>query len=129
MLSVSLTPKVSLFQGHGLSYTTFKYAGLKTTGRTVTAEVTNTGKVAGAEVAQMYLGYPESAGEPVRVLRGFSKVMLKPGASATVSFELGEHDTSIWGTEVGDWTPVKGEFKVSVGASSRDIRLTGTATF
>ena len=110
-----------------MSYTTFKYASLKTTGRTVTAEVTNTGKVAGAEVAQMYLGYPESAGEPVRVLRGFSKVMLKPGQTAVVQFEplSALSDMAIWSETTHSWEVVPGSFGVLVGSSSRDIRLTG----
>lgn len=115
--------------GHGLSYTAFTYSGLKVTGRSVTVEIANTGKVAGAEIPQLYLGYPEEADEPVKVLRGFSTVMLQPGGKNTVTFELGPTDTSIWDTAGGDWKAIKGEYKVSVGASSRDIRLTATATF
>jgi beta-glucosidase len=114
-------------QGHGLSYTTFKYSALKVSGRTISVEVANVGKVAGAEIPQLYLGYPAEAGEPRQVLRGFTTLTLQPGAKDTATFELEPQDTSIFDSAAGDWKQVKGEYKIGVGASSRDIRLTATA--
>ena len=67
-----------------MSYTTFDFSGIKATQDSVSLTVTNNGTVRGAEVIQLYLGYPPSAGEPPKVLRGFSKVELQPGASKTV---------------------------------------------
>lgn len=93
---------------------------------TVTATVTNSGGVAGAEVPQLYIGYPTSAGTPPKQLRGFSKLKLEKGASGTATFKLRRRDLSIW--EAGKWVVPSGEFTVSVGASSRDVRLTGKIT-
>jgi beta-glucosidase len=68
--------------------------------------------------------------EPPQVLRGFeTTAMLSPGGADSVTFPLGDHDTSIWNTEAGTWEAIKGEYTVKVGASSRDIRLTAKATF
>jgi len=63
--------------GHGLSYTTFEYSGLSFDAPSLTAtfQIKNSGSVYGAEVAQLYLGFPANAGEPPKVLRGFRKVM------------------------------------------------------
>lgn len=113
----------------GLSYTTFGYSDLTVSGRNISVEITNTGKVAGAEIPQLYLEFPEEADEPPQVLRGFETVMLQPGAKEVVTFPLGEHDTSIWSTEEAGWKPIKGAYTVKVGASSRDIRLTKKAAF
>jgi beta-glucosidase len=121
--------------GHGLSYTTFAYADLAAhvTGRgddvrvTVTCTVTNTGARAGKEVVQLYVGDPESeVARPVRELRGFAKVSLDPGASATVTLHLGARDLSYWSTAHGGWRLEPGAFELAVGASSRDLRLTTT---
>jgi beta-glucosidase len=134
--------------GFGLSYTTFAYSGLQTGAitassssgsapggdvslwdivATVTATVTNNGTVAGAEVAQLYIGLPSSAPEsPPKQLRGFDKIALNAGASGTVTFPLRKKDLSYWDSETGAWVLPTGTFEVSVGASSRDIRLTGT---
>ena len=113
----------------GLSYTTFKYSGLKVAGRNISVAVTNTGPYAGAEVAQLYLGFPASAGEPLQVLRGFEKLELQPGATQVATFALGPHDTSVWSVAEAGWSAVAGQYDVRVGASSRDIRLKTTATF
>jgi len=112
--------------GHGLSYTPFLYSGLKVQGRTVSCSVKNTGDVDGAEVPQLYLGFPASAQEPPKQLKGFQKVMLKAGDSATVTFELADRDLSIWDVSSSQWSVVAGDFDIMVGASSEDIRLTGT---
>ena len=117
--------------GAGMGYTTFSFANLKTseTGGNVTVSVdlTNTGGTAGAEVAQLYLGFPMHAGEPPRVLKGFVKTpVLRIGNTETVHFPLRERDLSIWDVETHDWAKQSGTFKVYVGASSRHIRVTGS---
>ncbi|WP_426571613.1 glycoside hydrolase family 3 C-terminal domain-containing protein [Aquihabitans sp. McL0605] len=129
--------------GHGLSYTEFDYADLTVevhdhpggsaasagwTGAprlAVRATITNTGPVRGKEVVQLYVADHEAAvTRPVRELKGFAKVALEPGESATVSFTLTERDLSYWSTRTGGWVLEPGMFEVAVGASSRDLRLT-----
>ena len=131
--------------GHGLSYTSFGYSALKVQPRaaggeggggsgssggsssTVSFTLTNTGTVAGAEAAQLYVRYPAAAEEPFRQLRGVNKTkVLAPGASRTVSFELTDRWLSIWDVEAHQWALVKGGFEIMVGAASDDIRLRGT---
>jgi len=95
----------------------------------VTARVANSGGVDGAEVAQLYVSLPASApATPPRQLRGFAKLKLAPGASGTATFHLRRRDLSYWDTARQNWVVPAGSFGVSVGASSRDIRLTGTIT-
>ena len=93
----------------------------------ITASITNSGAVAGAEVAQLYLSYPESAaGQPPRQLRGFAKLPLDAGESGTATFVLRKRDLAVWDVDGQQWSVPAGSFGVSVGASSRDIRLEGT---
>lgn len=116
--------------GHGLSYTTFAYSDLKvrTTGdgATATFTVRNTGHRQGAEVAQLYLGFPAAAGEPPRQLKGFSRVDLAPGRAQRVTIRLDARDFSVWDTGRHAWQPVRGGFTVSVGGSSRSLPLQAT---
>lgn len=112
--------------GHGLSYTSFEYSGLQVTGQTVTVEVANTGAVAGAEVAQLYLEFPSVAAEPPLQLKGFEKVMIPAGGKTTVTFELTDRDLSIWDPQAHGWCKVTGSFAAHVGGSSRDLRVAGT---
>ena len=121
--------------GHGLSYTTFGYSDLAVEvlggggGAVATVTVTNTGKVCGAEVAQLYLRYPDAAGEPFKQLRGFQKVdVLEPGATATVRFALPDRWLSTWDVAAHAWAVARGTFVASVGASIADIRLTAPFT-
>jgi beta-glucosidase len=119
--SQSLTPMFPF--GFGLSYTTFGFSNLHIRPGhndtvTVTARVTNTGKVAGSDVAQLYLGDPSGATEPPRQLKGFQKVTLNPGKSTTVTFTLDSHDMSWFKTSVDNWVVPSGRFKVYVGDSS-----------
>jgi len=108
--------------GYGLSYTTFAYSGLTVpaepvaAGSPVTAEVTvtNTGKVNGDEVVQLYLNFPGVPGAPLKALRGFRRVHLDAGASVKVQFELQPRDLSIV-TEAGEVVVPEGEFKLSIG--------------
>jgi len=114
--------------GHGLSYTTFDYSGLTINGRTITVTIKNTGTRAGAEVAQLYIGFPSSAGEPPIQLRNYEKVTLNSGASQQVSWTLDDVALSIWDATNHRWARQSGTFQVYVGASSADIRLKGTLT-
>jgi len=114
--------------GHGLSYTTFAYSGLTASATSVSVTVANTGKVAGAEVAQLYLGFPSSAGEPPKQLKGFAKVKLAPGAKQTVTFALDSRSVSIWDVSKHAWGKVPGDFNVFVGTSSEDIQASGKFT-
>lgn len=101
-------------------------SGLYNTVATVTATIENTGSVAGAEVAQLYIGLPSSApASPPKQLRGFQKVFLGGGAKATVTFNLRRKDLSYWDVGAQKWVVPSGGFGVFVGASSRDIRLQG----
>ncbi len=139
--------------GYGLSYTHFSYSHLTVTPRqvrngssnpgatscgcngqsgrqaTVTATVTNTGKVAGSDVAQLYLGDPASAGEPPRQLKGFQKVTLRPGQSTTVRFTLNGHDLSYWDDTADGWVLPDGHYQVYVGDSSGLVNLPLRAGF
>ncbi|MEU4243924.1 glycoside hydrolase family 3 C-terminal domain-containing protein [Actinoplanes sp. NPDC026619] len=117
--------------GFGLSYTSFGYANLTVgapdTGGIVTLsfDVTNTGTRTGAEVAQVYVGQPQSTGEPPKNLRGFTKVSLTPGQTQRVTVTLDARSFQYWN---GGWSTAAGSHQIMVGASSRDIRLTGTVT-
>ncbi|KAM0160417.1 hypothetical protein ACHAPG_003079 [Botrytis cinerea] len=100
---------------------------------TVSVDLKNTGSVTGKEVAQLYLEYDKIRGEaanvdfPVRVLRGFEKVELKKDETTTVKFDLTRRDLSYWDVVKQNWVmPTEGSFTIRVGASSRDLRLTGS---
>lgn len=147
-----ITPRFGF--GFGLSYTTFSYSSLVITPLTnistatypspsipiiqgghpelwdvlfsISFSVTNTGPVAGAEVAQLYLGIPTA---PARQLRGFDKVYVEPNATAVVTFEVMRRDLSVWDVVAQQWKLQQGvEYGIWVGASSRDLRLNGTLT-
>ncbi|KAK4183921.1 glycoside hydrolase superfamily [Podospora australis] len=95
----------------------------------VDVDVKNDGPVVGAVVPQLYLQYPGKNGVdfPVKVLRGFDKVFLKPGEFKTIKFPLTRRDLSYWDVEQQNWVMVtEGEYKFLVGQSSRDLPLTGT---
>src|SRR5215470_12384729 len=110
----------------GLSYTIFRYSGLRvaTAGRgaEVRVRVTNTGQRTGADVVELYVGMPASTGEPPRQLKGFAKVDLAPGAAAVVSFTLGPAALSIWDGGGGGWVLRPGPYRAMIGDSSSDIR-------
>lgn len=118
--------------GHGLSYTTFEYSDLKlsadsikdTDSVTVTFKLKNTGLCDGAEVAQLYVNDVESTiYRPVKELKGFKKVFLKAGEEKEVSIELEKRAFAFYNVDAHDWQVESGEFKILVGASSRDIKL------
>lgn len=89
-----------------------------------TTTVGNTGSIAGSTVVQLYVSLPQDAvpsGTPVRVLRGFEKIYLEPGARQTVSFPLTRRDVSSWDVESQNWRIPEGNISVHVGFSSRDL--------
>ncbi|MDE5930736.1 MAG: fibronectin type III-like domain-contianing protein, partial [Muribaculaceae bacterium] len=117
--------------GHGLSYTRFEY-GKPTVDRssgsgndvfTVTVPVTNVGDREGKEVVQLYISDLKSGVErPVKELKGFRKVSLKPGETAEVSFEIGRDALSYFDAEKHCWVYEPGDFEALTGASAGDIR-------
>ena len=118
--------------GHGLSYTTFEYSNLRfdQSGMTdqgilnVLVDVKNTGAVPGKEIVQLYVS--DRTGKvqrPIRELKGFAKVSLAPGETKTVTMALDARSFSWYSPELHDWYAHSGEYVVSAGASSRDIRL------
>jgi len=118
--------------GHGLSYTTFKYSNLKLSadqvkpdGRvTVSADITNTGRRAGDEVAQIYVHQVKSSvPQPVKELRGFERLHLQPGETKTVTFPLAAARLAYWDETTHGFVVDPGAFDVLIGASSADIRL------
>ena len=108
--------------GAGLSFTTFTLTDLHSSSRQegVRVTLTNTGKLAGATVVQLYLGFPAAAGEPPQQLKGFNKMYLEPGEAVSVTFALSVRDVSVWDVASHSWVEAKGRFTVSVGLSSRD---------
>jgi beta-glucosidase len=120
--------------GHGLSYSTFSYQHLRITctgaagtgdlAVTVRCTIANTGGPAGQEVVQVYVGDPAAAvARPPRELKAFAKIGLGPGAEQEVTFVLTARDLSYWSAVHRRWVLERGEFRIGVGASSRDIRL------
>jgi beta-glucosidase len=118
--------------GYGLSYTSFRFSGLQVTPAVqgtqdvrVSATVTNTGHRSGADVAQLYVTFPASAGEPPRQLKGFQRVNLAPGQSTRVNFTLTPADLSWFDPSApgasatgGGWSQSAGAYQVYVGDSS-----------
>jgi len=123
--------------GYGLSYTTFAYSDLTfprhaiKAGDSLTAEVTvtNTGTREGDEVAQLYLSFPKVPGAPLRALRGFKRVHLKPGEAQKVRFELGDRDLGMV-SDAGEPIIANGVYSVSIGGGQPATGApTATGTF
>lgn len=124
--------------GHGFSYTTFEYSNLRFSANQMTdngavqvsVDVTNTGKVAGKEVVQMYVADANGTfGRPVKELKGFAKVALMPDETKTVTLPLTARDLSYYHVELHDWYAPCGCYEILVGHASDDVRLTGTLQF
>lgn len=120
--------------GYGLSYTTFAYndirIGSKTIGpygrTTVECAVTNTGDRSGAEIVQLYIrDRISSIVRPVKELKGFRKVLLEPGETKKVTFEIGYNELKMLDADL-KWVVEPGEFEIMIGASSEDIHLRET---
>ena len=141
--------------GFGLSYTTFELSSLSVAATggavsatppanpvqpggnpalwetlyTITASVSNTGSIPGYATPQLYLGLQQAFGAdpvPVKVLRGFEKVLLQPGESQQVSFPIMRRDLSYWSTQQQEWIISEGDVAIYAGYSSRDIRATSS---
>ena len=120
--------------GHGLSYTTFQYSDLHISQQriplngsvNVSISIKNTGKVEGTEVVQLYLrDVIASVTTPVKSLKGFKRIFLKPGESGTVQFKLDNRELMLWNRQMKQVVE-PGEFKIMVGSSSEDIRARGS---
>jgi beta-glucosidase len=131
------TGKHPLFPfGFGLSYTTFSFSNLHVpaaarSGSTVTVgfDVTNTGKVEGAEVAQLYVSDPSAkVDRPERELKGFEKVRLEPGETKHVTLSLNARAFSYWDTPAHKWSIDPGRFVIRVGDSSENTPLNADLT-
>jgi beta-glucosidase-like glycosyl hydrolase len=128
--SQNITPAFSF--GYGLSYTKFSFANLSvgafnsSGNATVTATMTNTGTVAGADVAQMYVGDPAASQDPPEQLKGFDRVSLNPGQSTTVTFPLNIHDLASWSSSANGWEAQAGLYSIKVGDASNNLALSGS---
>lgn len=117
--------------GHGLSYTTFEYNGLKLARTSdtwiATVELTNTGNRAGAEVVQLYVAPPADTPlpRPPQELKAFAKVTLAPGETRTVALPLPPRAFQYFDPAVSGWVTAPGDYAIRVGSSSRDLRLRG----
>ncbi|CAF4840027.1 unnamed protein product [Rotaria sp. Silwood1] len=148
----NITPRY--YFGYGLSYTTFSFSTLMISNPieqsfyrrrhvssysnkallrfykpiySITFTVTNVGNVDGSEVPQLYLGFPEEAAEPSKILRGFERVYLEAGESKTVTLVLTQRDISYWNTINQNWTVAHGKYTVwiATSANNADIKLEG----
>ena len=124
--------------GHGLSYTTFEYSNLRLsapsmsddTTVTVSVDVTNTGKVAGKEVVQLYVADKNGTpGRCIKELKGFEKLSLQPGETKTASMVIDARALSFYHEGLGDWYAPSGTYEVLVGHASNDIKLTAEVSF
>lgn len=123
----------ALFEfGHGMSYTTFGLSNLRLSASSITADdslkvtvnVRNTGRVAGAEVVQLYIHDDKaSVDRPVKELKGFSKVYLQPGESKDVTITIGKDALSFYDEQAHRWKAEPGSFKALVGNASDNITL------
>jgi beta-glucosidase len=120
--------------GHGLSYTSFEYSDLQISPAKISVDgkvkvsikIKNTGKVEGTEVAQLYVRDEiSSVTTPIIALKGFKRITLNPGESGIVNFELGPEELSLWNREMKRVVE-PGEFTISVGSSSFDLRQQGS---
>ena len=118
--------------GHGLSYTTFEYSAIKLSrnrikpGESLIAEVQvkNTGRRAGAEVVQLYVqDVKASVPRPLKELKGFEKILLQPQQTKVVRLNLDARAMAFYDVTKKQWVVEPGQFKIMIGSSSRDIRV------
>ena len=113
--------------GYGLSYTHFEYSNLKITAESVTFTVKNTGSVAGAEIAQLYVGKAQDRiHRPVKELKGFKKVFLQPNEAVEIEIPHDAYTFRYFDVNLGEFAVEKGTYTIFVASSSRDVRLEGT---
>lgn len=128
--------------GYGLSYTTFYRKNLKVTPLefstkedpdqivTIDLDIVNTGKRAGCDVVEVYVGFPstKTVPQPPQQLKAFSKIALEPNQTRHVQLTLNRHSFSYWDAGKHDWAVLPGTYTIKVGASSLDIDLAGKVT-
>lgn len=121
--------------GHGLTYSNFSLSAISVAAASnnsstivVTSTLSNTGGVDARQVVQLYVGYPEAAEEPPKLLRAFEKVELAAGESSAVSLTVLEDDLKIWSETMENWTLVTGTYNFMLGFSAGDIWLSETLT-
>jgi beta-glucosidase len=120
--------------GYGLSYTSFRFGGLKVSAPETTSlgtvrasvDVTNTGSRAGSDVVQLYVRDPATTGEPPAQLKSFQKVDLKPGQTRRVTFEVPASDFRTWNETTQNWQVADGTYGLMVGDSSQDLPARGS---
>lgn len=115
--------------GFGLSYTTFEYSDLTVTDKEASFTLKNTGKIDGAEVAQLYVSKPDGdVFRPAKELKGFAKVFLKAGESKKVTIKLDDKAFRYFNVDTNKFEVEGGDWQVLIGASCTDIRLSGTVS-
>lgn len=120
----SANKQVQYAFGHGLSYAAFAYSNLAVKGNDITVHVTNTGAVPAKEVVQLYVTPPMGAFyRPVKELKAFTKILLKPGETKTVTLPLSERSFAIWNN---GWVVPEGTYTISVGGSSENLPVSIT---
>ncbi|WP_404332242.1 beta-glucosidase [Mesobacillus maritimus] len=113
--------------GFGLSYTTFEYSNLQVSKDGVTFNLTNSGSMAGSEVAQLYVGcQSEDIFRPKKELKGFTKVFLQPGETKTVTIPFDDKTFRYFNVKTNDWEIEEANYKIWVGSSVEDIRVEET---
>ena len=115
--------------GYGLSYTTFEYSDLKVSDKEATFTIKNTGKMDGAEVAQLYVSKLSSeVFRPAKELKGFQKVFLKAGGSKTVTIPLDDKAFRYFNVKTNQFEVEGGDYQILIGASVADIKLSGSVS-
>ncbi len=114
--------------GYGLSYTSFSLSDLRIADQdsghyVATVRIRNTGARAGAQIVQLYVGFPSSTAEPPRQLKAFDKIFLRPGESGTATFHLDRSSFQTFDEASNSWVTTAGTYTVYVGTSSRDLPL------
>ena len=124
--------------GYGLSYTTFAYKSMSVSSKSlsdkdcieVSVRVENTGSRDGKEIVQLYVSdKTRAATRPAKELKGFEKVFIPAGGTATVRFTLDKRSFAWYNTDIHEWYAATGDYDILIGASSRDIRLSETVSF
>ena len=119
--------------GYGLSYTSFRFSGLRVSAPVTTSlgqvqatvDVTNTGQRAGSDVVQLYVGDPATTGEPPAQLKDFQKVSLAPGQTRRVTFSVPATDFQTWNDQTQSWQVADGDYQLMIGDSSANLPAHG----
>lgn len=120
----TIDKKVRYPFGYGLSYTKFRYYNLKVNEQGVTFGIANTGDVAGAEVAQLYIGKKsDTVFRPVRELKGFKRVVLAPGEETEVSIPFDDKTFRFFDTRTNTWEIESGEYQIMIGTDAETMQL------